>query len=348
MATPQISGNLPWDNAGARMLQGVDWSNPDAAMKALGDNYANSYNNALAMNQRNYENILQGYQSTAGALAADQMETRIDYENLMTNVDNRIASLGGAERQRLNDLYAAQSGQQAQSLIDRGLGNTTVQNAVQRGLTLDHAKAGVGLNESIAGMQAQYMADLGLERLGFRERSLERDANLATGQLDWQNSVDAAYPDAQAYGSLASQLGATGQANRDRLTMQDAVNRQMLAAQQPQSGRGGGAMMVGGGATPTQSVSYGGGRRPLPAAASGGGSSAPPLVGAGGGTGPGTYAQQVGDAYAAASRPQVSYASGLGANPFTPSAAAAPAAAIVGGMYGQGTGGSMRDVFPDY
>jgi hypothetical protein len=37
----RISGQLPWDNAGARAFQGLNLNDPQASLRAIGDNYAN-------------------------------------------------------------------------------------------------------------------------------------------------------------------------------------------------------------------------------------------------------------------------------------------------------------------
>lgn len=67
-----------------------------------------------------------------------------------------IQSVGNAQRGAITDFYAAKQGASDQSLASRGLTNTTVKDAVDRGLTLDEAKAQSGLAEGIAGLRANY------------------------------------------------------------------------------------------------------------------------------------------------------------------------------------------------
>ena len=140
--------------------------------------YMQAYQNALNLNQQSYNNILKGYQGLN--------------ENVVGTLDN----IDAAQRQGITDSYTAASGQQAQGLISRGLGNTTVANSIQRGLLADKNKADIDLTNKTQNLQAAYRSQLGLDQLRF------------------MNSVMAKYPDAEMYMKLMQMQGAAG-ANRN-------------------------------------------------------------------------------------------------------------------------------------
>ncbi len=140
--------------------------------------YTSAYQNALNINQQNYNNIMKGYQG------------------LTSSVLGNIRGIGEAQAQAIEDVYAQQSGGAAQSLISRGLGNTTVANSVQRGLVLDREKAKTGLANQLAQLYAGYQSQLGLSQLGF------------------MNSVSAPYPNPAAYADLLRQRGMVQQGKK--------------------------------------------------------------------------------------------------------------------------------------
>ncbi len=93
--------------------------------------------------------------------AIDEMQRNM-YGTVMGTLDNAGAAAG----QEITDQYAAQRGNTQQSLISRGLGNTTVRDSVERGLTYDESKSRVNLANQIAAQRAGYQthfADLGVE-----------------------------------------------------------------------------------------------------------------------------------------------------------------------------------------
>jgi hypothetical protein len=142
------------------------------------NDYMGAYQNALSLNQSNYNQILQGYQGLQAAVLGD------------------ISGIDQSQRQALSDTYAQASGKAAQQMIQSGLGNSTVQQSVQRGLLLDKSKADVALSNQMAQLTAGYRAQLGQSQLG------------------WMNSISAPYPNAQAYGQLALQQGYASRANQ--------------------------------------------------------------------------------------------------------------------------------------
>lgn len=120
---------------------------------------------------------------------------------------NTIAGLHGANRANLQDIadkYTAQSGQMAQQLINRGLGNTTVQASVQRGLIADQSKEATRSKNEFAQTIAGYrsgmagtMAQLGMQGAGMNYGAAMAPANFLAG-------INIGYPDRSQYGSSFS------------------------------------------------------------------------------------------------------------------------------------------------
>lgn len=182
-------------------------------------NYGSAYQAALQLNQQNYQNILQGYQQTVANQLAAQQNVQAGYGQLSTNVLSTIQGIDASQRQAIADSYAAQAGQANQGLINRGLGNTTVRDSVQRGLSLDNAKANIALTNQTQQLTAGYQSQLGLAGLSYGGQAVRENTALANQQLQWQNSVNAPYPNAQLYSQLAMQRGAVRQGSSGAMPM---------------------------------------------------------------------------------------------------------------------------------
>lgn len=213
-----IGGALPWGAGAGNMFQGLG-GDPATTLANLGSNYANAYNSSLQQNQANYNNILAGYQQTAGNQAAGQAATQAGYGQLSNDVMGGIAGIGSDQQALLGRLYTQQRGNAMQGLINSGLGNSTVTSSVNRGIGLDESLARNNLANSIAQTKAGFQSNLGLAGLGYAGQSVRDNSALAQNQLGWMNSVNAGYPDAGMYGQLAMQAGAA---------QQSALNRQQL------------------------------------------------------------------------------------------------------------------------
>lgn len=201
---PPIQGVLPWagGDAGAAFRGAASGD-----LDAVAGSYQQAYNNALAMNSANYNNILAGYQQTLAGQSTAQAAIGAGYTDLYNSVLAKVEGIGQARANAINrdsDRFLAR---QSQQLIDRGLGNTTVQASVGRGVEADRNARQLELSESTAGMIGSYMSQLGLAGLSNRQRGLENETALSARQLDWMNSVDAQYPDAGMYASLAQMAG---------------------------------------------------------------------------------------------------------------------------------------------
>ncbi len=216
--------------------------------------YMGAYRNALSLNQQNYGNILSGYQQTAGRQQTAQQAIEGGYGNLYNTVQGTIQGIGASQAQAIRDAYAQQSGTSAQQLINSGLGNTTVQQSVQRGNLLDEQKAQIGLANQMAQLQAGYQSNLGLAGLNYANQANMQNTALSGQQLNWMNSVNSPYPNAAAYNQLALQQGYANKANQ----LYGQIPR---GGAGPYGGGGGGVSGLGGGmglkGLPGQDTGYG-------------------------------------------------------------------------------------------
>lgn len=191
-----IGGGLPWNAGGAS-----------------GD-YATAYNSALQMNQSNYNNILAGYQQTLAQQVGAQQAIGSGYTNLYNDVLGRVQGTNDANMQGINDSYAQQQGSASQSLINRGLGNTTIQSSVTRGIEADRAKAITQSQNGFAQLMAGYQSNLGQAGLGYQANAAAQNVATQQRQLDFMNSVQAQYPDAGQYAQLAQMKASQAAASR--------------------------------------------------------------------------------------------------------------------------------------
>jgi hypothetical protein len=174
----------------------MNFSNPEAS-------YNSAYSTARDVNQQLYKNIQAGYSQmlNQSQAAMGQLDTR--YRNLQRGVMKRLAGSNQANMQDIADKYSAMSGQMSQSMIDRGLGNTTVQFAMQRGIAQDRTKETTRSQNEFAQLIAANQSRLGLERLGAMERGYGNLTGIQGQNLNWMNSVSAPYPDPGMYAQLA-------------------------------------------------------------------------------------------------------------------------------------------------
>lgn len=159
----------------------MDFSNPQAS-------YNSAYQNAASMNQQLYGN----WQSAANQIAGG-------YQTLSKNVLRRLAGSNRANMMDIANKYQALSGQMSQSMIDRGLGNTTIQDSMQRGVAADRAHESTRSRNMFQQLMAKYQTDIGMG-------GLQAQQNL-TGQM--MQYISAPYPDPSTYAQLAA-MGGSG------------------------------------------------------------------------------------------------------------------------------------------
>ena len=226
-----IAGGLPWGGGGSGSV--FDYMSSSDPMRALSSHYQNAYNQSLAQNQTNYNNILKGFQQTAAAQGAMQQGIAGGYRNVIGLYDNA----GKAESRDISDAFARAQGQGMMNLIDSGLGNSTITSSIMRGLTNDEVKEQSRLAQQVAQLQAGARTNL----LGYKERAGNARTAQANQQLNWMNSIQAQFPDGNLYAQLAQMAGAAEEAEKQRKWIDAQIQRAgAQSAQATNWGIGGG------------------------------------------------------------------------------------------------------------
>ncbi len=246
-APAPIQGNIPFGSGGSAFGGAIGGP--------LGGAYMSAYNSALQQNQAQYQNILGGYQQTAGNQFAAQQPIQQGYQQLGGQVQNYLGEMGNAlnqqatnnqgisagygqlqqnvlgsiqnitssQQQAIANAYQQQSGQLSQNMINAGLGNTTVQGSMQGGLLQQEQLPLAALANQQAQLTAGYQSQLGLSNLGFANQANQQ--NTAQANLIGSNQANYASQIGQAglgYANMANMQN-TQQAN-NQLGFMNSVN----------------------------------------------------------------------------------------------------------------------------
>lgn len=169
------------------------------------------YQDMLKKSQQQYAGIMAGYQNALAGQQKRSQRIAQGYNQLQAGVLGQLQGAGNARSQQIADYYTAQAGQQNQSLINRGLGNTTVASSVGRGLAYDQTKAQTALSNDVAQNFAKYQSELGLAGLGYRGQANQQRTGLLNAQLGYQGDWQKALLGAGMQGaSLANQFSMAG------------------------------------------------------------------------------------------------------------------------------------------
>jgi len=179
-------------------------------VSALFNQFQSAYQQAKNANLSRYQNILEGYGARQRNYydVAGQMNNM--YDARRDRILGNLEGAGAAQRQSIADQYAAAQGRVANSLISRGLFNTTVYDSLQRGLEADRGKAELSLAEQLRMQKANLDASLSEDSLKARQFMNERSDDLWGQVLDVQERRTDSYPDPALLANLALALGSSG------------------------------------------------------------------------------------------------------------------------------------------
>lgn len=209
MAIPQFQNALPWQQlqSQANAFQGLG-QNPQQAMAGLGQNYADAYTGALNLNAGIYNNANTNY-DTLRQQQDDLYGTIFkSYTQNMGDVLGRIAGTNSSNLRDIDTAYTAQSAKSAQDMISRGLGNSTVQQNMQRAIALDRERARTNSQNQFAQLEASYMDRIGQNFINSQENAAAARTALGSEQARFGASVQAPYPNAGMYSQMAQMYGA--------------------------------------------------------------------------------------------------------------------------------------------
>ncbi len=227
-----------------------------------------------------FQGVTQGGVDLRAQAAGQNADIFGRYGGLSDQVLGDIAGIEQSRAQDINTQYARDAASAQQSLISRGLGDSTSLVNVNRGLQSDRDRSRTNLANEIAGLRAGYRSNLGLAGLSDLRRGQEQGVNLGRDNLAYQargvqeqgrqqdiqrglgqdvlgfqsqeagelarqqgiqtgmgqdflrfvESIQAPYPSAEGYMSLAQQIGSTGQAGQDRAAIQNAIGSMQRTA----------------------------------------------------------------------------------------------------------------------
>lgn len=166
--------------------------------------YEGAYSNYVNLNKQLYDNINSGYARMLTDMRGAQAGLQAGYTGLESRVMQRLAGKNRANIRDIGNKYTALSGQMSQQMIDRGLGNTTVQQSIQRGLASDQAAETTRSREGYSKLMADYQTRIGGNALEARQQGISMMSGIQGRTLDWMNSITAPPPDPGLYAQLAA------------------------------------------------------------------------------------------------------------------------------------------------
>jgi len=208
--------------------------------------FQDAQNAANEANRQMYGNIMQGYGTLGGNLAQTNAglaglygQRTNDFGSAMSNIGQGYGSMLGAalgnldllgrtEATDLNEAFSRNQADAQQSLMNRGLTNTTVTDAVNRGINLDKQRALTNLAQNVAGQTNQTLAQFGMPALQFGQQAAggladlqgqalqfgneaqQQQTGLGQNQLNFMQSVNQQGPDYNTLAQLMMAAGAAG------------------------------------------------------------------------------------------------------------------------------------------
>jgi hypothetical protein len=168
---------------------------------------AGSYSSAFNAYAQTTSNMIgAGFNMLDAALADRQQRNRglwAAYGKLNRQVQGKLAGSNRANLEDLSQQFTALSGQMSQQMIDSGLGNTTVQQAMQIGLGGEYAREKTRSEGLFAQLQADAMQRVMGQGLQARERGINAIQDIRMGGLNFLSSMTPMAPDPGVWAQLA-------------------------------------------------------------------------------------------------------------------------------------------------
>ena len=162
--------------------------------------YADAFASANAANEARYQAILGGYGTRESIFRGALKNINKGYDTLI----QRQANVGDSQRLDLQDQYARAFAKAKLSSLSRGLGNSTLYDAAQRGVNSDLARAKIALEDSLS---REYI-DIYGKKLGFMERgNLFGLSGILKDKLDFMERKQELGPQAALFAQLAEMEG---------------------------------------------------------------------------------------------------------------------------------------------
>lgn len=172
--------------------------------------YNSAYKAAASTNNNLYQQAMSGYAQMIAQANAAQQQVTAGYGTLQRKVVQGLKGSNRANLQDIADQFTSLSGSMSQQMIDRGLGNTTVQQSVQRGVSADYAKERTRSQGAFAQLIASMRSQLGQARLQSQQQGIGMMSGLQSDQLHYLASIASPYPDPGMYAQMAAGLASGG------------------------------------------------------------------------------------------------------------------------------------------
>lgn len=228
-------------NQGLGLLSGMN-AQQNQMLGGLGNLYGDRTN----LYAQGADAVMNRYNDPFSFWASTSANVGRGYDALHGDVMGRTGLMGATEAENINQRFGQQAAQAEQDLISRGLGNTTIRPAVQRGIAYDQSRAQTGLAEDVAnqlnqldmgtrmpmlnwaGNASQFgagllgntaqaaeraignIANLQGEGLQFGERANQAQQGIGQQTLNWIGNRTDQAPDYNTMAGLASQIAAGG------------------------------------------------------------------------------------------------------------------------------------------
>lgn len=164
--------------------------------------YSCAYNNYLSLNKQNYNNIVNGYNQLASAQFNQEQAITAGYTGLQNAVYGTIQNICKSQMQRVQCTYTKQMANSQQQAINAGLGNSTVLQSMQRGVTQCEAMAQTAVQNQFAALKAGYMSNLGLATLNYQNQANMQNAALGAQELNTLASIQIPPPCANSFAQM--------------------------------------------------------------------------------------------------------------------------------------------------
>lgn len=206
-----------------------------------------------AQNKANQAN-LQRYQQLLGHI--DTLGQQVGAQGTFGQAEQLMSQIGGAARTEIQDQALKTAAQAEQDLITRGLGNTTMRTAAQRGVSADTQKALAAQSEREAAARAGLLTQRAQAEMGIGQ--------MKAGAIEGRQDTG---PDLNMFASLLQAAAAADKAaGSGKATVSSGWSPALRAAMQGGGSGGGGGGgsgggsdwgSSGGGGTPAQPASAG-------------------------------------------------------------------------------------------
>lgn len=164
-------------------------SGSTASASAVLPDMMNVYNQLLGLNMQNYNSMMGQYTQAQNNLGAGLAGLSGAYSNLYSGIQDTLGVGGGGwgvaqpGANAIEESFAQARGNIQQSMINQGLGNSTVAAALQNQQALMSSRAYGELAANLANTAAGYASQIGLAQAQAYQQGLGMQAQLAGQQL---------------------------------------------------------------------------------------------------------------------------------------------------------------------